>query len=750
MENKKPLKELKDVKAVVTPKPVELDLDLKTNNRQVIKLMQGYNYSLKCNIFDDNDAINVEGATVQIHFRKADDKFIIQSGDTSISGNVIITSLNKDFTRVHGFSKLQIVLSSGGKIFGSWVIDTIVEECAVNDNVGESENKITVTETLVDKIAQATQSVKGFTQECLNKMLEKGDLTNMTIKNGSITKEKFTDELQEQFDKMKENYPKVEEVIKVSSNLYNTEDEDIFEGRIGGSGSNIVDERYITTGFIPCTNGDKFYCTRENKRLGEWVEMPFIYHYVYNDRKERIGAVRDGNSNGIINISDSEVKFFRITYEKTYNDGTEMISKEPNATFRKFGEKYINKKQVDEISLGIKKDINKDIDNKFSEKFPIKIEDTNFICKSVNIFNMNDVDNKDGYTLSSSQKITEQTTRNDSKYISHIIPINYGDILRINLDFDLIYCYDKNGDYTRGYTQKQFPSRVITMDRENITQLRIQFDKEQIVKNGLSNYMVTINNELPKHYQSFQEISLDNGIGLNKTQKDLVKEIAKKESGNGSNVLSGKVLACAGDSITYGYKADTDETTGWKKNYGALTALRNGMKFYNYGVSGSCLQGSRLSNGGDSKGFSYESGRYTKMVDDIDYLTIWFGWNDSAYGTLGTIEDSTNNSFYGAWNVVIPYLIDKYPTTKIGLIVPYGATGGHRKAVREIAKKYGLGYLDLYAENVPMFYGRESMDSTLQEIARKRQKTFLADGTHPNQTGYEYLSTIFENWLRSL
>ena len=155
MENKKPLKELKDVKAVATPKPVELDLDLKTNTRQFLRLMQGYNYSLKCNIFDDGEVLNVEGSTVQIHFKKSDNKFIIQSGKTSIRGNTITATLEKDFTRIHGFSKLQIVLNNGGKTFGSWVIDTIVEESAINDNDGQSENKVTITEELLEAIKKA-------------------------------------------------------------------------------------------------------------------------------------------------------------------------------------------------------------------------------------------------------------------------------------------------------------------------------------------------------------------------------------------------------------------------------------------------------------------------------------------------------------------------------------------------------------------------------------------------------------------
>lgn len=200
MKKTKPLKELKEVKAVVTPKPIELDLDLKNNNRHVIKLMQGYNYSLKCNIFDDNDALNVEGATVQVHFRKADDKYIIQSGNTSISGNTITTVLDKDFTRVYGSSKLQIVLSSGGKTFGSWVIDVIIKKSAIQEGDIKSEDKITILEDVAGAITKAQE-----TKRDLDQSIEVGELENYvrtfntfnemkqasgTLKDGQVVKTK--------------------------------------------------------------------------------------------------------------------------------------------------------------------------------------------------------------------------------------------------------------------------------------------------------------------------------------------------------------------------------------------------------------------------------------------------------------------------------------------------------------------------------------------------------------------------------
>ena len=59
----------------------------------------------------------------------------------------------------------------------------------------------------------------------------------------------------------------------------------------------------------------------------------------------------------------------------------------------------------------------------------------------------------------------------------------------------------------------------------------------------------------------------------------------------------------------------------------------------------------------------------------------------------------------------------------------------------------GLPYLDLY-NNCPCIYDDE--DGVNTEIANLRQSTFLADGTHPNDDGYEWLSTAYEDFLRRI
>lgn len=234
----------------------------------------------------------------------------------------------------------------------------------------------------------------------------------------------------------------------------------------------------------------------------------------------------------------------------------------------------------------------------------------------------------------------------------------------------------------------------------------------------------------------------------------------------GEDVLSGKVLCCCGDSITYGADMDTDgitqesnitvfqsdnsgnftETTSdFLKTWNWIIASRNSMTLYNAGVSGSTMQGMT-----DKNGFSLANGRYTKLPDNIDYLLIWFGWNDTAYGTLGSITDSTNESYYGGYNVVLPYLINKYPYAKIALIVPFGTDEGHRNAIRQLGNKWGVAVWDNYQGGTPLYYGKEDSVGVEQSVVTSNRAKFQANGAHPNYRGHKQLADMIEEFLRGI
>ena len=299
----------------------------------------------------------------------------------------------------------------------------------------------------------------------------------------------------------------------------------------------------------------------------------------------------------------------------------------------------------------------------------------------------------------------------------------------------------------------------------------------------------------------------------NDPRESIKKDMLSKDiSVSATTTLTNGMYGQAGDSLSEG--AGLDELlkdsdpyipiSGTKKaTYGYYIAKLNGMKWANYGISGSTL-GYVVVNGSDKNGFSKENGRYTQMNDDLTHASLFFGWNDAAYGPVmkkeewlqetyrkkiyypmsagligktaedgtpyasqeqyeavnkvtgrvgeidydnndeyfkalyvGTKDDATNKTFWGSWNIVLPYLIEKYPLAKILLIVPFGCYALLRQCVRDAAKKYGLATYDFSDINNQMFRQWEDnpADGMIngKTISQYRIDKLTSDGLHPNE-----------------
>ncbi|MFA5208340.1 MAG: SGNH/GDSL hydrolase family protein [Candidatus Paceibacterota bacterium] len=214
--------------------------------------------------------------------------------------------------------------------------------------------------------------------------------------------------------------------------------------------------------------------------------------------------------------------------------------------------------------------------------------------------------------------------------------------------------------------------------------------------------------------------------------------------------LSDKKIVLVGDSITEGQRTTlTDFDTLLKPTFGALIAQRNNMKYRNYGRQGWLL----THRDGQTNGFSDADGLYTQLDTDADYILIMYGINDAGQSaTVGTSADTTNVTFYGAWDVVLNYLITNHATAKIGIIIPPAFLNlTYRTAIRAMGVKYAIPILDTWADNVPLIYNKEPESGIPAAITTARQGTFLnVDGTHLNDAGHAYFSTIVENFVKSL
>lgn len=236
------------------------------------------------------------------------------------------------------------------------------------------------------------------------------------------------------------------------------------------------------------------------------------------------------------------------------------------------------------------------------------------------------------------------------------------------------------------------------------------------------------------------------------------------------NVLEGKKWAVAGDSFTEGGWASGQaplipdgKYAGQKKVYPYIIGNRNNMTIQNIFKAGRTL-----AHPSDDSFTNTFADNYQNIDADADYLTIYLGINDShhrpnAFGsdgedttgeiTLGTITDNTTATFYGAWNVILTWMITNRPNLKIGIIASNACeTDDYRVATIAIAKKYGIPYIDLNGDERTPCMIRSTNAEVASDIKTLRTNNWRisSSNSHPNEACHVYESTIIENFLRTL
>ncbi|MGV1118054.1 hypothetical protein ACQR3D_16500, partial [Clostridium perfringens] len=176
------------------------------------------------------------------------------------------------------------------------------------------------------------------------------------------------------------------------------------------------------------------------------------------------------------------------------------------------------------------------------------------------------------------------------------------------------------------------------------------------------------------------------------TLKDIVKQLEEKIDilGKQSNVLYGKKWVACGDSFTEGdFTGFVDEFGQSGKNSSVIydkemrcyktypwwIAKRNNMQLTNEAICGSTMALSKEYLEGTKDDINYRNpfslSRYKKVPLDTDYLTLWFGLNETST-PLGTLQDTDNRTILGAWNIVLEYFITNMPYCKIGIVISDG------------------------------------------------------------------------------
>lgn len=266
----------------------------------------------------------------------------------------------------------------------------------------------------------------------------------------------------------------------------------------------------------------------------------------------------------------------------------------------------------------------------------------------------------------------------------------------------------------------------------------------------------------PLYYEPYNaETAVEPGVHLS---DDMISDVLPYSG----NVLDGKKWVACGDSFTHGdfQRSLTDDYVftdspyyGQNKVYPFWIGRRNrSLTVINEAISGSTM------TAGDTGVNPFSGSRYLAVPADTNYITLMFGINDSGNSCpIGTIDDTDNTTFYGAWNVVLEYFITNFPYAHIGIIVGPGmqTTQGRLYAEAEIAvaKKWGIPYLNIQfesgGENIPLMLRTSNPDvsTTAKALRNSQQYVNNVEGSmnmHPNEKAHEFESTFIEAWLKTL
>lgn len=146
------------------------------------------------------------------------------------------------------------------------------------------------------------------------------------------------------------------------------------------------------------------------------------------------------------------------------------------------------------------------------------------------------------------------------------------------------------------------------------------------------------------------------------------------------------------------------------------------------------------------------------MDKDADAVVVFGGTNDFGHGDapLGTMNDRTPDTCYGALHTLYTSLLEIYTEKPIVVVTPLhrvnednprgdgnkssdvGALKVYVDIIREVAEYYSLPVLDLYKNS-----GMQPKVSVIRE-------TYIPDGLHPNDKGHMLIAEKISEFLKMI
>lgn len=248
---------------------------------------------------------------------------------------------------------------------------------------------------------------------------------------------------------------------------------------------------------------------------------------------------------------------------------------------------------------------------------------------------------------------------------------------------------------------------------------------------------------------------------------------------NDSDTLFGKKIAMFGDSITeFG-------------NYPEIAAKKNGVILSKFGFGGTRLAHhtdayydafsfAKLADAIVSSDFTLQQNKIDDLKNpfsprfktafnslkitnfsNIDCITIFYGTNDymgTAAGTvpIGSPNDKTRETFYGALNYSIEKLLTAYPNLKILFLTPTwrenhtSLTTGEVDTTPNTSGTYLVEFVDAIIDRAEVNHLPYLDLFRTSGINKFNKSIYLADFVHYTPFGYEYIGNKIGSWLNSI
>ena len=475
--------------------------------------------------------------------------------------------------------------------------------------------------------------------------------------------------------------------IKIYKNLYNEN-----TATSGGLPNHATGEIYPTQGvmsdFIPVIEGEYYYQGKDENRA------------FYDSEGDFIIGTTNAQASPFRVPAGMNIAFMKVGFRDNVPKSQRMVVRGTSLPpmYLAYNETY------NENGFKIYKE---DI-----ESGAIDYSKTDFIAKVTNLFN------KDTAISGGVPDFTNGGTYPSStSHTSDFIPVK-PDTQYSTTELRTIAFYDENENFIYGMADDS--SRIIQTDKDP----RIALMKVGIWTSDLENTMIIEGDTLPRDYITYGDTRL------------LIDEELMKEIKLTSNI-SGLKWNALGDSITQG--------VGTTKSYVDYIVESTGVEVRNYGISGTMISSVPVSYG---VGMSI---RYADMDDDADIITVFGGTNDYGHGTveIGSWEDTGSETMYGGTKTLVKGLMSKYPTSKIGFILPiprHGLNGSNNlgdyvNVIKDVCDRYSIPTLDLYHGSGLM----PGKDSPHQGVLFNG-----TDNTHPNAAGHKIIATKIQRFLESL